>query len=642
LTALLISSAAIIITIFLYAKQPVQLFLRTAAIVLMYLLASNITLRINTREKQSSPIVIIDHSMSMKEHLAHILDLVSHIDVPHELLFSQESLLTQQEPEKLGSYTDISTMIEQAIKRNPARVVLITDGNHNFGASPITKAEESNIPIYIYGIGEERTRDISITNVRYPDYAYRGDSTRIEVITETGGFEAGTGEVVLQSATGGKIASQSLHLSNITAKSDMKFTYIPAEPGVVKFKVYTLPQPGEISYDNNEYTFSINVLDEKIRVLYYTDHISFNTKFMLRSLAADPHLTITAIARLGASGYQMIESGAQIARLPALADYEVLMLDNTILERLPWRDLPGLVNAGKGVVISGTTDGVDASWREMLPIGTASGSIQGTFRLEIVEPFSVLAGDDIPPVKNVNRIIAAKNDAVIIARVNNLPLIGYRLQGRGKIFQLCVVDLGTWHFLQSGLKGEPMLRDLLSDMVRFVSPLGDYGRLVLTTNAKECGFGQTVQFVLQSYDRNFRRAGGGDFFLVAGGHKIPFYETAMGRYEADFVADKEGTTEIQAQGKLQEEALTSNMLSISVHTRSLESEHRLNYALLQRIALGSRGEFHALDDLEEMALPEKTDRKISTVLNLNSPFIYFLVLFLLILDWILRRRRGVT
>ena len=53
MTALLISALAIIITVSLYLKQPVQLFLRVAAIVLVYVLATNISLSINTTVPQN-------------------------------------------------------------------------------------------------------------------------------------------------------------------------------------------------------------------------------------------------------------------------------------------------------------------------------------------------------------------------------------------------------------------------------------------------------------------------------------------------------------------------------------------------------------------------------------------------------------
>jgi hypothetical protein len=642
LTALLISSAAFIITILLYLKQPVQLILRVVAIVLLFLLISNVTIRMETEIPQNSPIILIDYSMSMKTHHADILNRVSNIDFPHELFFSRDSLLTKEQPPDLGTYTDLKGAIEKANRREPAFIILITDGNHNFGGSPLSSVTEFNTPVYTYGIGEEKPRDVTIVDVTYPKYAYRGDSVQIDAIIETGGFGTGMADLILNSAKGEKIAAQSLPLSDVPARNKLAFTYLAPQPGTVQLRLQVPPQSNEMSYDDNVYIFSLNILEDKINVLYYTDHISFNTKFILRSIQEDADLSLLPIARLSSNKYQDIEHRSTMTSLPALADFDILIFDNVNLEELPWRNIPDRLSSGTGIVLSGTLGGISTAWLDAMPISIAEGTLHGTYQLNITEPFSVLIENKNPPVQNINRVVTAKEDAVIIARAGNLPLIGYRMHGRGKVFQLCVVDLGPWHFLRSGLKGDAFLYTLLGDMIRFVSPTGEYQRLLLNAKDRDYALGETIHLALQSYDRNFRPLGGGDFFLVIDDNKIPFHETKMGQYEASFVAEKKGQQQILAQGKLHGERLSSNILNINVSSRSAESEHRLNRELLQRIAAATGGEFHMLDELEGIAMPETATRKESRTLSFDSPITYFVVLILLMIDWIIRRRRGIT
>ena len=642
MTPLLISAAAIIITIFLYARKPLQLALRVCAVIVMYLLLTNFSLRIDTRKERANPVVIVDYSMSMRTHLPSLFNLLSNLNTRHEILFAHESLLVRQEPEEFGKYTNITSMIEQATKKDPASVILITDGNHNYGASPITVAQESDIPIYVYGIGEEITRDVSIERVEYPQYAYRGDTIEVEAIIETGGFRSGTSETFLESATGKRIATQPLPLSEVTARSNVFFKQVVTDVGKHQYKIFTPQQAGEVSYDNNEYAYSVSVLEDKLKALYYTDHVSFNTKFILRSIDKDKHISVTAIARIDPSAFQLIESGTRINELPDIAGFDVLIFDNVNLARLPWKGIPELTVSGKGIILSGTTEGINPSWREIMPIRVASGYLHGVFQPDIIEPFSIFSGSAIPPFKNINRIVDAMEDAVIIARVNNLPVVGYRVHGRGKIFQICLVDLGEWHFMRRGLKAEDLLQNLLSDVVRFVSPISDYGRLVLGTHRTEYEFGENALFFLQAYDRDFRSAGGGDFFLIAGDRNVPFYETSMGYYEASYLANTTGKLDLRAQGELHAEELKSNIVSIYVIGRSVENERRLNRPLLQRIAASSGGEFHTLDEFAKITVPERTESITSRMINLNSPITYLVVLCLLVLDWIIRRRKGVV
>ena len=642
MTSLLISIAAIILTIFLYLKRPAQIILRTVAIVLIYLLINNFILRISSDVPQNDPIIIVDHSLSMKTHLPSILDRVVNLDFQHALFFSQESLLVEKKPQNLGNYTDLRGAIEKAGKMEPALLILVTDGNHNFGPSPLTTVEDFNIPIYVYGIGEENPHDITIIEVAHPDYAYKNDSIKIEAIIESSGFQTGIGEVMLRSATGKKIVARSFPLNDVPARNKIDFTYITAEPGSLQLTVYIPPKVNETSYENNDYPFFLNILDEKIKILYYTNHISFNTKYILRALSADSRLSVSSITRIDSDRYQYIENGKEIPGLPDIADFDVLIFDNVNLERLPWRNVEKTIQDGTGIILSGILEGISAAWREILPINVTSSVLHGTYQLDIAEPFSAFKGNELPPVRNIQHVVATKQNAVIVARAGDLPVVGYGVHGHGKIYQICVVDLGAWHFMQRGLLGDDFLYYLLGDAVRFVSPTSEYERLTLTIQDKEYALGEDVKLSLQSYDRNFRRFGGGDFYLVSDTRKIPFYETRRGQYEANFVVEQKGQLRIFAEGQLNEEWLTSNELNINVTSRPVEKELRLNRELLQRITAATNGEFHALEDIENITLPKMTTKKVGRVISVDSPAVYFIILVLLAVDWILRRRRGIT
>jgi len=608
----------------------------------MFFLAANFSLRTSARIQKGAPLVLIDYSMSMKNHVARILEIVSDIDFPHETYFFRESLSTKERPSDLGAYTDLTRAIEKGSSLQPALVVLVTDGNHNFGPSPLTVAGEINTPLYVYGVGEEQTRDLSIIDVKCPDYSYPGDSVTIEVTVESGGFQGGIGDATMQLAGGKKLAAKTFSLSDITARHKLDFKYIPNETGETHLNMQLTPEANEISYDNNKYDFSLRTLSEKIRVLYYTDHLSFNTKFILRSISEDGNLSVSSITRLGTTHYRNIESGKQETALPDLQKFDVLILDNVKLERLPWQNIPERISQGLGVILVGTMEGMNAIWQKVTPINTISGIVEGNFHLDIIEPFSVLVDNKNPPVRSLGRVVDSKGDAIIIARANNVPIIGYRAHGRGKIFQISIGDLGTWNFMQHGLQERDLLHNLLGDAVRFLSPRGEYRRLVLSSQQLDYAWGETINLTLQSYDRDFRQAGGGDFYLVSDTNKIPFYETKRGSYEASFIAERRGKMQVIAQGQLSGETLTSNSLDLEISARSPESEYRTNRSLLQRLAEVTNGKFSDLDELPEFNPPQIQTERVSRTMNFNSPYVYCIILILLVVDWIIRRRQGIT
>ncbi len=640
--ALLISATAIIITVSLYFKQPFQLSLRIAAIVLIYLLATNFSLSIDTTVPQKDPVVLIDHSQSMENHLPLILDKISQIAFPHELLYIQDNQLVKTIPDSLGRYTDLTTAIRKAAEKDPSALILITDGNHNYGTSPLSVADDLHLPIMIYGIGEEKPRDVSISEVVYPAYAYPGDTMKILVTVESSAFQAGSGEVILRLASGKETAAQRFPLSKTPARYTVDLTHVAKDPGKIQFTVDLTPQPDEISYTNNKSSFSVNVLRDRIKVLYYTDHVSFNTRYILHSLRKDQNLSVSAIHSPGPGKYQNLTQTEAGNSPPDRSEYDVVILDNVNLAKLSWLPLPEMMADGQGIILSGVLEGINPAWKSIMPIDVAAGVLKGTYQLTIDEPFSVLTDNEYPPLQYINHIVGAKQDAVVIARTGVLPLIAYRKYDRGRIFQISMIDLGTWHFLQRGLQENDFLYYFLGDMVRFLSPLGEHGRLVMETQHEEYAVGESVDLTLKSYDRNLRPLGGGDFFLVVEQERIPFYETREGYYEASFVAEEKGEFTIFAQGQIGEEQLSSNEVLINVSARHMETEHRLNRALLERIAAATEGDFFSLNESDQLTAPVVHKTKLSRAINFNSPILYMIVLLFFIADWIIRRRRGMT
>lgn len=639
---LLISILAVAVALLVYRRQPVQLVLRLTAIALMYLLISRYELTIPRNGRENDVVVLVDHSASMTRHLNRVRDVVSQIEFPHRVFYFSENRLADTEPEDLGSYTNLTKALEQAGRMQPSAIMLITDGNHNFGTSPLTAADRTDAPIHIYGVGEDTVRDAAIINIAAPAYAYQGDSVQIDVIVESSGFTAGEARVALELTAARPLAARNFPLSEVRARNTISFRIAAGAPGEIRYAINIEPLPGEISYDNNRSFAALNVLEEKIRVLYYADHMSFNTKFIRESLSRDGNLEVSSIVRHGAGRFRGLEKSEDLAALPDLNRYDVVILDNVDLARLPWPDLLEATARGKGLVLTGMIEGLNEEWRESMPIRIAGGMVEGRHTLRINEPFSVLTGGDHPPFKRINRIAGAGPDATIVASIGDLPAIGYCAHQNGRIFQISVLDIGTWNFLQRGLMNKDLLDRFLSDVVRFLSPLDAHRRLVLAARPADCAVGEIVNLHLQSHDRDLRPAGGGDFSLVAGTTRIPFYETRRGRYEASIVFDSSGKQTVFAQGELDGERLTSNTVDLNIMPGAPEAERRLNQTLLKTIAAAANGEFMMLDDLNRAAPPETCRRAASTAIDFNSPVTYFVVFLMLAADWILRRRRGMT
>jgi len=639
----LISLFGIILTVFLYLKNLTQAPLRIASFVILYLLITGFVLSIPIKEKSSPPALLIDYSASMTRYFPAVVQETDKIVSPHSRFFFSESLIETAPEGNLpsGAFTDITGAIKEISKMHPLAILLISDGNHNYGSPPFSIIENVDIPIYCFGVGTETRRDAAIMDVNYPEYAFMGDSVKIEVIIQSQGFEGGEGNIHLLSIQKKREQKKSFLLSNVKAKNKVDFWIHTSQLGEEKFLVRLKPQPGEETYENNEFEFSLKTLKERLKVLYYTEHLSFNTKFVLRALEQDDHIEFLALSQIDKERYNNLTTQQHVA-LPELSRFDVLLLDNVALQKLPWRDVDEYLKQGLGIACIGTIESYTNSWREILPITTTGLPLKGKHRITIVEPFSCLApGDEYPPFTYINRVMSIKEDAVIIAEVENMPVIAYSNYEQGIIFQISGVDIGTWQFIQHGLTQRNLLSCLMSDIVRFISPEGKHRRLILKSMRNDYTIGETIELTAQSYDRTFRRTGGGDFFIQFNGERIPFFEVSKGIYKASFVAERSGVFRLEASGKLDEETLRSNELDIKVSSRPVEIEQGLNREILQTLSSETGGEYYSIDELDAFEIPVPQERKTLRKLNLDSPISYIVLLCLLVIDWFLRRRQGI-
>ncbi len=639
----LISLVGIILTIFLYLKNLAQAPLRIASLVILYLLLTGFVISLPMKETHNPPALLIDNSVSVSRYFASVVQKADKIDFPHSRFFFSESLYrtTPHGDSAAGLFTNITGAITEISKMNPSAILLISDGNHNYGSSPFSIIENIDIPIYCFGIGAGTEKDAAITEVNYPEYAFVGDSVNVEAIIQSHGFEAGEANIHLISLEKKKEQKKSFPLSNVKAKNTVAFRIYPRQKGEDKFLLRIKPQPGEETYENNEFQFSLKVLEEKLKVLYYTEHLSFNTKFILRTLEQDDRVEHLALSRVGKDTYRNLSTQEQVA-LPDVSEFDVLVLDNVALNKLPWINVEENIKQGLGVLFIGTIENYTSSWRDILPMNTTGIPIKGKHQITVVEPFSCLSpGEEYPPLTFINRVANIKENAVIIARVNNIPVIAYRNYGQGIIFQINGADIGTWQFIQHGLTQKDLLACLMADVVRFISPERKHRRLILKSMRTDYTIGETIELTAQSYDRSFRRTGGGDFFIEFDDKRIPFFEVSNGTYKASFVAERGGVFHLEASGRLNEETLSSDTLEVKVSTRHVEIERGLNREVLQALSSETGGEYHSIDELDTFKISLPKEKQTLRKMNFDSPLSYIVLLCLLAIDWFLRRRQGI-
>lgn len=632
---LLISICAIILCVILYHKKITQLILRIGAIILLYFLTTNFSFYFKKSINLSPPVLLIDHSPSMKSHLKEILSRVDSLQFKYQKFFFSDSVYSDTSRSK-PMFTNITNALKFGENLSSVCLILLSDGNHNYGPPPGDILDNFETPVYCFGAGIKNITDQLIADVIYPDYAFCNDTTAIEIIIETIGLGGKSGLVNLKSAD--IDITREIKLSENFSRQSVNFKIVPRKVGRHRFKISLKPQINETSYRNNEYNFTINVFERKIRILYYTDHPSFNTQFIINSLKKNIDVEYSEAIQISKDLF--VRKGRFVSeREIEFNQFDIIIFDNVDADHLNI-DFKGFLHKGGGMLITGGISGVNQNLNEILPFRVTGTQLQQELPIKILLPFSILLPkEEYPPVSRINHILGVNQNAILIARAGDFPLIGYRKVGSGFVFQINILELGVWHFAQLNLNRD-ILNPLIEDVLRFLSPYGRSERLLIKSAKNQYQTGEEIRFILKAYNQNLTPGFGGEFYLAYQNKKIPFFEITPGVYEAVLYAENPGEYTFSALGVLQNDTLKSNQLNIKIVERETETEELMNEELLQEIASRTGGEYYEISRLTEFVPPGNQKRDKVVNVSFDKPLFYFLIFVLVTIDWIIRKKGG--
>jgi hypothetical protein len=201
--------------------------------------------------------------------------------------------------------TDLAAVLD-ALATNPKLAdadgaLVVTDG----GDETVDPAQMPTLPLGIIGVGAspDLWNDIGIGNVTAPasveeksqfeleaDLYARPATPDSELKSLTVALDAGHDQQWTQ------IQSQTIDLSSQHAA--VNFHVQVTETGALRYRV-RLPQlPGELTYANNSRVINVQVQQRALHVLYFTQELGVDYKYLRNELGTDPGVVFTAMYRV--------------------------------------------------------------------------------------------------------------------------------------------------------------------------------------------------------------------------------------------------------------------------------------------------------------------------------------------------------
>ena len=579
-----------------------------------------------------------------------------------------------------GKVTDIGESIREVPKvlgRQPSALILVTDGASNVGENPLGAATEAGFPIYTVGVGEaSMRRDVLVRMIRTNEIAYTGDRVPVEADIESKGFKD---EKTVVSIYEGKkrLDAKEITLSGQKQEQSVTFDLNPKTPGLHTYRIVVAPLNDELTTDNNSRPFAMRVLKSKIKVLLIA-RPCWDAKFLLISSSEDKNVSMNQLLLLDKTRYLLLSGSSENpGRLPSshseLSMYDIVAVHSPdrgqISEGLGKLISNFVSSDGKGVLFLGGMSNLPKNLEPLLPVvlggqlnkqvkhqPTVEGLAHATTSLsaEMYQSQSIWKG--LPPVQVEDRAVGLKSGATALAvdpatktAQGPMPTIAIERFGRGKTMCILSNETWKWSFMPVGLgKPSAAYSNFFSNVFRWLVARQEMDRLRIRTDKNIYTSGETVTFLVEVYDENYRpedRANVRVKISTKEPIELPLAGMGRGRYEGAVDALPPGQFTYRAVAYKDKEKIAEARGKLAIDELTLEfTETRMREDELKAIASASGGLYFSLS--EANLLPDKlTLEAVSAKKRLEfdlktSPILFILAVAIFGTEWFWRKRRG--
>jgi hypothetical protein len=270
--------------------------------------------------------------------------------------------------------------------------------------------------------------------------------------------------------------------------------------------------------------------------------------------------------------------------------------------------------------------------------------------------------EKLPPLFTTPSATAAKpeSDVLAVKKIQNItlsePLFVARTTVRAKSFAILGYGLNRWKLLAGANDETAKFFDAwFSTLLRWLVTREDDKFVQVSPVKPLFSRGEAIGFSGQVYDRNYRPLDNADLRLdvsLSGGdqkYSLPLPSIGEGRYEGSIPMLTEGEYSFTASATANGAEVGKTAGRFSVGDQSVEfSETKMNKQLLQQLAAVSGGTYADAADFDKLVNSlltkpsmKPSPRTMTSEIELwNLPTLFAVIIFLLGLEWFLRKRNG--
>lgn len=664
--------------------------LRLFALIVIILSVGEIAIE-NTTKNVEKPAtsILVDNSKSVSsdaniinEKLVRIIQSLKNSNQKIEVIAFDEKLKvihidSLNQVDFSGHATNISTAINEVLKnkneKNYQNVILITDGIYNSGENPIYLTEKSDIPFFIFGVGDPKPKiDISIDDIITNDLIYAQNQTPVRVNIKSNGFEN------QQTSISFFEDNKLIEKRNIQLQSnyqELEFIYAPEREGEKKLSFSISALKGEYTEKNNFASKYVKVLSNKIRVLTVAGKPSYDLSFINQLIRSNKDLRLeTLIEKNNGEFYPLFrnESFVDSADVIFLIGFPSTNNSERFIKRIFTRIEKD--NIPIFILVNPDTDFNRLSiFKQYLPFdwrsafGTASQVLIDVPEekskneiLKIGENNSAQIWNSLPPIHRVDREFFSKPEAEVLAfyKIGNnriaQPMIVSRNLNKHRSIGFIGFNIWRLKLLNAMKEEESIYMDrFINNSIKWLTTKEVEKNLIVRVSKKIFDINEKITFTAQYYDEANQPIPNEQINLdiFEKGNKVVstlFKPIGNGIYSAEIDNLQKGdytfTATSEFVGKKFSDTGRFSVTESEIEFRDLT----LREDLLKRMATITKGSYvhisnsnDFINNLNNYLNKRTKEKEISKIYNLwNSSYTLIFIILFLSFEWFLRKRWG--
>lgn len=682
--------------------KSLLIVLRSVALICIGLLIFELTFDLSRRQTNPASIaVLIDGSQSMeikdngRVRADILLDLrrekaysnfLQQFDV-NEYVFSDiihpSSNNGLDSIQFLGRATDITGAIQSLLEQqqaNPIKsILLLSDGSHNTGERPPFGLPAETPPVHTIIIGEKKLKpDLYISRIFTNEITYVDNELPVEVTVCGPGFEGR--QVPLRLIQDGRIIDRAeVTLPPDGLEKTIQLRYVPKEDGFHSFSINLAALEGELTTTNNQREVSVRVMKSKMKILIVADAPSADLAFLKRLLIADRNVDLTV--RTHRSGSRFYEG--TIPSLNELLEFDLLFLLNCPSRRMPrefvsslsdvlvQHNKPFFLMAGKNVDREALR-----MLNPVLPFSTpnriqeivvhaqitSSGRIHPVLVIEEETESNAHEWQRLPPIYTAWSItglhpgcqvlIEGRPESVIPRNERSgFPLLLSRHVNREKSLVLMGTGLYRWDLLMWGTgDSNKVLKGFIQNAIRWLAAREEQKPVRGTTDKVVYRSGEKIILTAQVYDAMLQPISNADVtvrMISTDQELMRMNPEGDGKYRLNHRFFDAGLKHAEIEAVYRGQVVGKDTVDFSITSFNPEYLNtQANPELMQSIATHTSGRSGPPDSvaaiLSSLQYEPETSVISHSILMYRWPWFLAFIVFILALEWFIRKRKGMV